>query len=122
MTEEEFENMSEEQQIAYLKTLNPYIDIERMIHDDETLLQEEEIIYIIKNDVVLIKSGDANGNYGYAHKEFMIVEPDHLKYIIRDGLAPGSIAYTAALTNIYQLGPDNYWYKIGAGKVDDAHR
>ncbi len=116
MTEEEFINLSEEQQIAYLKTLNPYIDIEQMVHDDEIPLQEYPIS-LIKNCVVLIKSGDANGNYGYAHKEFMIIHPDLLKYIIRDGLAPGSIVYTANLANMYQLGPDIFWYEIGGNKV-----
>lgn len=64
----------------------------------------------------LIKLGGDGENYGEGHKEFMLdaagdiaTEPTNAGVI-----APGSIAYTADMNNVYQKKSDGTWAEIGA--------
>lgn len=111
ITAEEFENMTLEQKRALLKEINEYIDL-----PDEMLdLVALEFLLSFRRTCVLTVIGEPFSNYGYAHKEFMIDSPPIVEYIKKDGLAPGSIAYTPDLTYISTLDGSGNWTKLGSG-------
>lgn len=63
---------------------------------------------------VLVKVGGAGENFGDMHKEFMVDSESDLSGIDMSRVAPGSVAYTAGLGEMWQSNTAGQWVKIGA--------
>ncbi len=111
ITEEEFENMTLKQKRALLKEINEYIDFPDEMFESVPL----EDLLDLEGVCVLTAIGEPFSNFGYAHKEFMVDDPQIVECIKKDGLAPGSIVYTSDLTYIWLLDGHREWIMLGSG-------
>lgn len=64
-------------------------------------------------DYILLKSGEPYGEFGFAHKEYLIKNTAARLKIPTEGLAPGSNCHTPGCAEIYEFGFDGEWVRVG---------
>jgi len=60
---------------------------------------------------VLLKQGEPYGEFGNAHKEYLLLREDARYNIPLDGLALGSLAHTPGYKKVYEFAGS--WYLCG---------